>query len=69
MNNGLKAYIQNNVEDFEERSGYAFYVIDRERRPLCNADYQLYKDMYDCAEEYCEINGLDIDDFDMEDYL
>ena len=69
MNNGLKAYIQNNVECFEERSGYAFYVMDRERRSLCSADYQLYQEMLDCAEEYCDVNGLDINDYDMEDYL
>lgn len=69
MNNGLKAYIQNNVDNFEERACYALGVMDYEHRSLRSADCFLYMDMYDCAEEYCDVNGLDISDFDMEDYL
>lgn len=69
MNEELKNYIHENVEDFELRAEIASNLMFRLRCSLNFADHTLYDDMYDCAEEYCDDNGLDINDYDMEDYL
>lgn len=69
MNEGLKNYIHENVEDFELRAHLAWNRIGRLRCSLDYADSELYDEMYDRAEEYCNENGLDINDYDMENYL
>lgn len=58
MNDGLreciKAHIESSIEDFEERIGLAYSVMNKMRYPLSIADYQLSNEIEDKIQEYCE---------------
>ena len=52
-------YIISNIEDFKKRYRRALNVIDRQRCSLQNADYDLFEEIVDLANEWCEDNGCE----------
>jgi len=50
-------YIISNIEDFKKRYRRALNVIDRQRCSLQNADYDLFEEIVDLANEWCQDNG------------
>lgn len=56
MNNKkeLAAYVRNNVEFFEERLQWALDKMDRTRCPLSFADEELFNDIVNAIEEWCD---------------
>ena len=54
QNKEIAAYVRNNVEFFEERLQLALNKIDRMRCPLQMADEELFFDICNAIEEWCD---------------
>lgn len=52
-------YIISNIEDFDARYNIALKKIGRMRCPLRYADSELFDEIYDRADEWCEDNGCE----------
>ena len=63
----IRAHIESSIEDFDERLGLAYSAIGRMRYSLQVADSQLYSEIEDKIQEYCEEydipNFYDVEDF------
>lgn len=57
------------VEDYEYRVQHALNVMSRNRCPLYMADNELYSEMWEVADIYCEENDIDRDAVDIEEVL
>lgn len=55
----LRAYLEENVHNFESRVSLAWDCIARNRCSLEYADRDLCDEMQDCIDEYCEDNEID----------
>ena len=61
----IAAYVRNNVEFYEDRLQLALNKMDRMRCPLSFADQELYDDISNAIDEWCDDNEVDeIDDLD-----
>lgn len=60
-------YIIDNIENFDERYGLAHDFIGKYRCPLIMAGRNLYFEISDRKDEWCRHNGLDPDDYDIEE--
>ena len=60
-------YVIDNVEDFGERYHKALTKVDRMRCPLSMADCELYDEICDMVDDWCEDNGDDADEYDVEE--
>jgi hypothetical protein len=66
----IAAYVRNNVEDYEERLQLAFKRMDRMREPLQMADEELYDDITNAIEEWCDDNEVSVEfDEDWTDFI
>lgn len=66
----VAAYVRNNVEDYEERLQLAFKRMDRMREPLQMADEELYDDITNAIEEWCDDNEVSVEfDEDWTDFI
>ena len=65
----LAAYVRNNVEFFEERPQLALNKMDRLRCPLSFADEELYNDIINAIEEWCDDNEVCYDEVDWDDAI
>lgn len=65
----IAAYVRNNVEFFEERLQLAFNKMDRLRCPLQMADEELYNDIINAIEEWCDDNEVCYDEVDWDDAI
>jgi hypothetical protein len=65
----LAAYVRNNVEFFEERLQLALNKMDRMRCPLQMADEELYNDIINAIEEWCDDNEVCYDEVDWDDAI
>lgn len=63
----LVQYVIDNVPDFDHRYEEAMYNIGRTRRPFRDVDNSLYDDICDAVEEWCDENGSDADDYNVEE--
>ena len=52
-------YIISNIEDFDARYGIALKRIGRTRNPLEYTDYELFEEICDLADEWCDDNDWD----------
>lgn len=57
------------IEDFECRRELAMSRMDRMRSPLRFVDSSLYNEMYDKLSEWCDENGFNVDEFDVENII
>lgn len=62
-------YCKSNIEDFSPRMKRAWKKIGQYRCPLSYADYELFSDMQDALEDYCEDNELNSEDYDIEEII
>lgn len=65
----ISAYVRNNVEFYEERLQMAFNKIERLRCPLSFADEELYNDIVNAIEEWCDENEVCYDEVVWEDAI
>lgn len=63
----LVQYIIDNIDRFGKRYQMAITKIDRMRCPLRVADPQLYSELVDRAEEWCDDNNKDVEDYDIDE--
>lgn len=63
----LVQYIIDNIDRFGKRYQMAITKIDRMRCPLRVADPQLYSELIDRAEEWCDDNDKDVEDYDIDE--
>ena len=64
----LQEYLKSVIWDFELRAELAMNKMNRMRCSLEYAAPDLYEEMYDIVEEWCDDNGV-TNNFDMEDLL
>jgi hypothetical protein len=64
----LQEYLKSVIWDYELRAELALNNMNRMRCSLEYADPELYEEMYDIVEEWCDDNGV-TNDFDMEELL
>lgn len=64
----LQEYLKSNICDYELRAQLALNEMGRMRCSLEYADPDLYEEMYDIVEEWCDDNGV-TNNFEMEDLL
>lgn len=57
----VAAYVRNNVEFFEERLQLALNKMERMRCPLSFADQELYDDITNAIEEWCDDNEVSVE--------
>lgn len=57
----IAAYVRNNVEFFEERLQLALNKMERMRCPLSFADQELYDDITNAIEEWCDDNEVSVE--------
>lgn len=57
------------IEDFEVRRELAMSRMDKMRSPLRVVDSSLYDEMYDKLSEWCDENGFNVDEFDVENII
>ena len=71
MNNKkeLVAYVRNNVEFFEERLQLALNKMDRMRCPLQMADEELFNDIVNAIEEWCDDHEVCYDEVVWDDAI
>lgn len=65
----LAAYVRNNVEFFEERLQWALDKMDRTRCPLSFADEELFNDIVNAIEEWCDDHEVCYDEVDWDDVI
>lgn len=65
----LAAYVRNNMEDYEPRQSLALKVIGRDRCGLKQSTPMLYNEIVDAICEWCDNNGVDCGDWDMDDVI
>ena len=65
----IAAYVRNNVEDYELRLQLALKVIGRDRCGLKQAAPMLYNEIVDATCEWCDNNGVDCGDWDMDELI
>lgn len=65
----IAAYVRNNVEFFEDRLQLALNKMDRLRCPLSFADEELYNDIVNAIEEWCDDNEVCYDEVDWDDAI
>lgn len=65
----IAAYVRNNVEFFEDRLQLALNKIDRMRCPLHMADKELYNDIINAIEEWCDDNEVCYDEVNWDDAI
>ena len=63
----LVQYIIDNIDRFGKRYQMAITKVDRMRCPLRMADPQLYSELIDRAEEWCDDNDKDVEDYDIDE--
>lgn len=59
----IAAYVRNNVEFYEDRLQLALNKMDRMRCPLSFADQELYDDISNAIDEWCDDNEVDEIDY------
>ena len=64
----LQEYLKSVIWDFELRAELALNNMNRMRCSLEYADPNLYEEMYNIVEEWCDENGV-TNNFDMEELL
>lgn len=64
----LQEYLKSMIWDYELRAELAMNKMNRMRCSLEYADPDLYEEMYDIVEEWCEENGV-TNNFEMEELL
>lgn len=57
----LAAYVRNNIEFFEERFQLALNKMERMRCSLRFADSELFDEIADSIEEWCDDNEVSLD--------
>lgn len=67
--NALSEFFKQNISNFDSRLGRAWGIVDHMRCPFKMADTDLYIEMSDRLEDFCEENGLDYDDYDLEEII
>ncbi len=60
-------YCRENTPNFEKRESAVMDIISETHEPLRSASPELYHDLTEQIERYCEENGLNAEDFDTED--
>lgn len=67
----LAAYVRNNnnVEFFEERLQWALDKMERMRCPLSFADEELFNDIVNAIEEWCDDHDVCYDEVDWDDVI
>ena len=65
----LAAYVRNNVEYFEERLQWALNKMDRMRCPMRWADEELFNDIVNAIEEWCDDHEVCYDEVDWDDAI
>jgi len=65
----IAAYVRNNVEFFEERLQMALNKMERNRCPLSFADQELYDDITNAVEDWCDDNEVCYDEVDWDDAI
>lgn len=65
----IAAYCEENVWEYEDRLEMALSKMDYFRCPLRMADQELYRDIYDTVEDYCQDYSLDFDSIDIEELI
>ena len=60
-------YIIDHIEEFDARYKVALHFIGRNRCPLIMAGRELYFEIRDRLDEWCEDHGCDPDDYDIEE--
>lgn len=63
----LVQYVIGNVPDFDRRYREAMDRIGSTRRPFRDVDSSLYDDICDAVEDWCDENGSDADDYNVEE--
>jgi hypothetical protein len=64
----LQEYLKSMIWDYELRAELAMNKMNRMRCSLEYADPDLYEEMYDIVEEWCDDNGV-TNNFEMEELL
>ena len=57
-------YCAESIALYEERVELAIGLMGRLRESLERVDYELYREIEDCAREWAEDNGYSVNDFD-----
>lgn len=65
----IAAYVRNNVEFFEERLQLALDKMERLRCSLHFADAELFDDIVDKIEEWCDDHEVCYDEVDWDDAI
>lgn len=68
-NKEIAAYVRNNVEDYEERLQLAFKRMDRLRCPLSFADQELYDDIINAIEDWCDDYEVSYDEVNWDEVI
>jgi hypothetical protein len=63
----MARYCRQEIWDYDLKCEIALGYIDRMRCPLSMAGINLFDEMQEKIEEYCEDNNLNPDDFDVEE--
>ena len=65
----IAAYVRNNVEFFEDRLQMALNKMERMRCPLSFADQELYDDIINAIEDWCDDYEVCYDDVDWDEVI
>ena len=65
----IAAYVRDNVEFYEERIQLALSMMGVMRCPLEVANHALFDDISDTIEEWCEDNGVDFMNLDLDELV
>ena len=65
----IVAYCRENVWEYEDRLDMALSKMDYFRCPLRMADQELYNDIYNSVEDYCQDYRIDFDSIDIEELI
>lgn len=57
----LKAYVENNIDEYEVLAEVAWVKLDKYRCPLEMADPYFYGEVERCVEDYCDDHGISED--------
>ena len=62
-------YCRENIGDFDKRLDLAWDRVSKMRCPFVMADMGLTQEVFECLDDYCAENGLEVDDYDIEDLM
>lgn len=63
----LAAYVAERIDEIDARVRSAYYYIETMRLPLRLADESLYSEIEEHIQDWCEDNGEDFEDIEVED--